>query len=216
MSEQQQLNLFTPFERLGAENSSIEGSGIGLVISHKLIGLMGGRIGIDSEIGKGSTFWIILPSSEKHTLTETKNDVSGANSELLSEPMNSTVKSSKNILYIEDDPANMRLVESVIKKYTTYSFLSAVNGNDGIDVAVKQQPDLILLDINLPDLNGFEVLQKLRSHRELINTPVVAVSANAMQHDVDKSLASDFFDYVTKPIDVSLLLNIINKIFVKD
>jgi len=177
---------------------------------------MGGRIGIDSEIGKGSTFWIILPSSETHTLTETKNDVSGANSELLSEQMNSTVKSSKNILYIEDDPANMRLVESIIKKYTTYSFLSAVNGNDGIDVAVKQQPDLILLDINLPDLNGFEVLQKLRSHRELINTPVVAVSANAMQHDVDKSLASDFFDYVTKPIDVSLLLNIINKIFVKD
>lgn len=216
LSEQQQLNLFTPFERLGAENSSIEGSGIGLVISHKLIGLMGGRIGIDSEIGKGSTFWIILPSSETHTLTETKNDVSGANSELLSEQMNSTIKSSKNILYIEDDPANMRLVESIIKKYTTYSFLSAVNGNDGIDVAVKQQPDLILLDINLPDLNGFEVLQKLRSHRELINTPVVAVSANVMQHDVDKSLASDFFDYVTKPIDVSLLLNIINKIFVKD
>ncbi len=119
LSEQQQLNLFTPFERLGAENSSIEGSGIGLVISHKLIGLMGGRIGIDSEIGKGSTFWIILPSSETHTLTETKNDVSGANSELLSEQMNSTIKSSKNILYIEDDPANMRLVESIIKKYTT-------------------------------------------------------------------------------------------------
>jgi len=216
LSEEQQLNLFTPFERLGAENSSIEGSGIGLVISHKLIGLMGGGIGIDSEIGKGSTFWITLPLSEKNTLAETKSNVSGSNSELLSESLNSTVKSSKNILYIEDDPANMRLVESVIKNYTAYRFLSAVNGSDGIDVAVKQQPNLILLDIDLPDLNGFEILQKLRSHRELTNTPVVAVSANAMQHDIDKALHSGFFDYVTKPIDVSLLLNIINKIFVED
>ena len=216
LSEEQQLNLFTPFERLGAENSSIEGSGIGLVISHKLIGLMGGGIGVDSEIGMGSTFWITLPSSEKNTLTEIRSDVSGINSELLSEPLNSTVKSSKNILYIEDDPANMRLVESVIKNYTAYSFLSAVNGIDGIDVAVKQQPNLILLDINLPDLNGFEILQKLRSHSELTNTPVVAVSANAMQHDIDKALNSGFFDYVTKPIDVSLLLNIINKRFVED
>jgi len=216
LSEEQQLNLFTPFERLGAENSSIEGSGIGLVISYKLIGLMGGEIGIDSEIGKGSTFWVKLPRSKKNTLSETKSDVYDANSELLSEPVNSTVKSSRNILYIEDNPANMRLVESVVKNYTTYSFLAAVNGSDGIEVAVKQQPNLILLDINLPDLNGFEVLQKLREHSELTNTPVVAVSANAMQHDIDKALNADFFDYVSKPIDVSLLLNIIKKILVED
>ena len=216
LSEEQQLNLFTPFERLGAENSSIEGSGIGLVISHKLISLMGGKIGIDSKIGKGSTFWVTLPLSKKNTLSETKSDVSDTNLELLSEPVNSTVKLSRNILYIEDNPANMRLVESVIKNYTEYNFLSAVTGIDGIEVAVKQQPNLILLDINLPDLNGFEVLQKLREHSELTNTPVIAVSANAMQHDIDKALNSGFFDYVSKPIDVSLLLNVINKILVED
>ena len=216
LSEEQQLNLFTPFERLGAENSSIEGSGIGLVISHKLISLMGGKIGIDIKIGKGSTFWVTLPLSKKNTLSETKSDVSDTNLELLSEPVNSTVKLSRNILYIEDNPANMRLVESVIKNYTEYNFLSAVTGIDGIEVAVKQQPNLILLDINLPDLNGFEVLQKLREHSELTNTPVIAVSANAMQHDIDKALNSGFFDYVSKPIDVSLLLNVINKILVED
>jgi len=208
LSEQQQLNLFTPFERLGAEKSSIEGSGIGLAISHKLIGLMGGEIGIDSETGKGSTFWITLPLSKTNSLTEVKSDVSEINSELV----NSTVKSSRNILYIEDNPANMRLVESVIKKYTKYNFLSAVNGSDGLDVAVKQQPNIILLDINLPDFNGFEVLRKLRLHSELTNTPVVAVSANAMQHDIDKALESGFYEYVSKPVDVSLLLNIINKV----
>jgi len=208
LSEQQQLNLFTPFERLGAEKSSIEGSGIGLAISHKLIGLMGGEIGIDSETGKGSTFWITLPLSKTNSLTEVKSDVSEINSELV----NSTVKSSRSILYIEDNPANMRLVESVIKKYTKYNFLSAVNGSDGLDVAVKQQPNIILLDINLPDFNGFEVLRKLRLHSELTNTPVVAVSANAMQHDIDKALESGFYEYVSKPVDVSLLLNIINKV----
>ena len=208
LSEQQQLNLFMPFERLGAENSSIEGSGIGLVISHKLIALMGGKIGIDSETGKGSTFWITLPLVKTNSLAEVKSDVSDVNSELV----NSAIKSSRSILYIEDNPANMRLVERVIKQYTKYNFLSAVNGYDGIDVAVKQQPNLILLDINLPDFSGFEVLQKLRSHSELTNTPIVAVSANAMQHDIDKALKSGFFDYVTKPIDVSLLLNIIKQL----
>lgn len=189
LSEQQQLNLFTPFERLGAENSSIEGSGIGLVISHKLISLMGGEIGINSEIGNGSTFWITLPLSKTDSPVEEKSDVSDVNSKLV----DSTVKSSRNILYIEDNPANMRLVDSVIKKHTKYNFLSAVNGNDGIDIAVKQQPNLILLDIDLPDFNGFEVLGKLREHSELINIPVIAVSANVMQHDIDKALESGFF-----------------------
>jgi len=216
LSEEQQLNLFTPFERLGAENSSIEGSGIGLVISLKLIGLMGGKMGVDSEIGKGSTFWITLPLSKRNSLSQLKSDVSNINSELLSEAVNSTVKSSRNILYIEDNPANMRLVETIIKTNTTYGLLSAVNGSDGIEVAVKHKPNLILLDVDLPDLNGFEVLQKLREHSELTNIPVVAVSANAMQHDIDKALNSGFFDYVAKPIDVPLLLNLINNILVED
>ena len=212
LSKEQQLNLFTPFERLGAENSSIEGSGIGLAISHKLIGLMGGEIGIDSEIGEGSTFWITLPLSKNNSLAETKGDVSDTNSERVY----STVKSSGNILYIEDNPANMRLVKSVINNHTKYGFLSAVNGRDGIDVAVKLQPNLILLDINLPDFNGFEVLQKLREHSELTDTPVVAVSANAMQHDIDKAINSGFLEYVTKPINVLLLLKTIDKILVDD
>lgn len=212
LSEEQQLCLFQSFKRLGAEHSNIEGSGIGLVITRKLIGLMGGEIGVDSEIGKGSTFWIILPLIKSKILSVTKNDIQDTESKHLVGSINKTVKDSKKVLYIEDNPANTRLIESTIDKFTACDCYSAVNGYDGVEKALKLKPDLILLDIDLPDINGYEVFKKLREYNELTNTPVVAVSANAMRPDIDKALDLGFFDYVTKPIDISTLINIVNKV----
>ena len=209
LSEEEQLHLFQPFERLGAENTSVEGSGIGLVITRKLIELMGGEIGVDSEIGCGCNFWITLPLAKKEMLV----DIRKSDSESLSDnSKNSTYNLSKKILYIEDNPANMRLVEKIIKKYTSFHFLSSVSGNDGINLAIKQKPDLILLDLNLPGINGFDVFEMIRKNKALSSTPVIAVSANSMQHDIDKALSQGFLDYIVKPVDIYSLRNILNKI----
>ena len=110
----------------------------------------------------------------------------------------------------------MRLVESLIKKHTSFELLSSLNGNDGIKMAIEQEPDLILLDLNLPDINGFDVFEKIRKNTVLKNTPIVAVSANAMQHDVDKALELGFLDYVKKPIDLFNLKNTLNKILIEN
>ena len=214
LSEEEQLHLFQPFERLGAENTSIEGSGIGLVITRKLIELMGGEVGVDSEVGSGSTFWVVLPLAKKEILVDI---IKSSESESLSNnPISSTHNLSKKILYIEDNPANMRLVENVINKYTSFELLSSLNGTDGINMAIEQKPDLILLDLNLPDVNGFDLFEKIRKNTVLKSTPVVAVSANAMQHDVDKALEMGFLDYVKKPIDIFNLKNMLNKILIEN
>ena len=102
------------------------------------------------------------------------------------------------------------------KKYTSFELLSSLNGNDGINMAIEHKPDLILLDLNLPDVNGFDVFEKIRKNMVLKSTPVVAVSANAMQHDVDKALELGFLDYVKKPIDIFSLKNMLNKILIEN
>lgn len=213
LSEEEQLHLFQPFERLGAENTGIEGSGIGLVITRKLIELMGGEIGVDSKTGCGCNFWIILPLAKKDILV----DISKSDSESLSDNSKSSTNNlSKKILYIEDNPANMRLVEKIIKKYTSFDFLSSVSGNDGINLAIKQKPDLILLDLNLPGINGFDVFEIIRKNNALSSIPVIAISANSMQCDIDKALGLGFLDYIVKPVDIYSLKNILNKILSED
>lgn len=214
LSEKDQLHLFQPFERLGAENTDVEGSGIGLVITRKLIELMGGEIGVDSKIGCGSTFWIVLPLAKKEILVDISK--SSESESLSNDYKNSTHNLSKKILYIEDNSANMRLVEDIIKKHTSFELLSSMNGNDGIKMAIEQKPDLILLDLNLPDMNGFDVFESIRKNMELKNTPVVAVSANAMQHDVDRAIELGFLDYIVKPIDLFSFKNMLNKILIEN
>jgi signal transduction histidine kinase/ActR/RegA family two-component response regulator len=213
LSEKEQLHLFQPFERLGAENTSVEGSGMGLVITRKLIELMGGEVGVDSKIGCGSTFWVILPLAKKEILV----DISKSDSELLSNnSKNSKHNLSNKILYIEDNPANFRLVENIIKKHTSFELLSSVSGNDGIKVAIEQKPYLILLDLNLPDISGFDVFEKIRENKELSNTPIIAVSANAMQYDIDKAIELGFLDYIVKPIDIFSFKNMLNNILIEN
>jgi PAS domain S-box-containing protein len=202
LTAEQQTQLFTAFNRMGAEQTGIEGTGIGLVITKNIIELMGGTIGVNSQPGKGCTFWIELPS--EFLLPEQSNIADNIKK---TEPSSDSVSEHKHvILYIEDNPANLRLVKQILGQNKNLHLFCAHEPFLGLELAVKHRPDLILLDINLPGLSGFEVLKKLRQSEDTRDTPVIAISANAMPRDIENGLAAGFNEYITKPIDVRLLL----------
>ena len=201
--------LFTSFNRLGEENGSVEGSGIGLVITKKLVELMGGNIGADSKLGVGSTFWVEFPSvSPSNSSVTAENNTTETNT-LLENNVKHTV------LYIEDNPANLRLVEQILSSRTNVNMISAPEPNLGLELAYTKLPDLILLDLNLPGMSGFEVLKKLKENDDTKNIPVFAVSANAMITDIEKGMDAGFDDYITKPVDVKTFIVSITKILKK-
>jgi PAS domain S-box-containing protein len=195
---EQLAQLFQPFNRLGQEAGGEEGTGIGLVVAKRLVELMGGTIGVESTVGAGSVFWFELISvAEPHLSTE-----EGEAAVLALPPVPRGTR-LHTLLYVEDNPANMKLVEQIITRHPDISLLTAVNGNSGIEIARATQPDVILLDINLPDINGFDALTILRSDPATAHIPVIAVSANAMPLDIDRGMKAGFFRYITKPIKVN-------------
>ncbi|MDH5473688.1 MAG: PAS domain-containing protein [Gammaproteobacteria bacterium] len=206
LSINQQKELFQPFHRLGAENTNIEGTGIGLVITKNIISQMNGRMGVESTPGTGSTFWIELPiDNGVATATNTRKD----------ETMNTThpdIQTTHTILYIEDNPSNIRLVAQLLKHRPHIKLIEAHEPVLGMNLAFKNTPDLILLDINLPGMNGFDVLKQLRKNNDLNNTPVFAVSANAMDEDIEKGKNAGFDNYITKPLDTVAFLRTIDKV----
>lgn len=206
LSRQQQSQLFKAFSRLVPEQSNIEGTGIGLVLSRNIVELMGGSIGMDSQPGKGSTFWVELPVD---TLPSAQNKVPDKKHAAQS-PVSGNPEHEFTVLYIEDNPANLRLVTQLLGRRSNVHMWSAHTPLLGLELAAEHKPDLILLDINLPDMDGFEVLKLLRQGETCRNTPVFAISANAMPKDIEKGLAAGFDDYITKPIDVSNFLHAVD------
>jgi PAS domain S-box-containing protein len=206
LSQEQQANLFQSFDRLGAEHSGIEGTGIGLVITKNIMELMRGNIGLDSSPGKGSTFWIELPVGTSET-GQKNNPIqnSGEDSDV-----NTDANKSYSVLYIEDNPANLRLVTQLLARQENIHVWSAHEPLLGLELAMEHKPDLILLDINLPGMDGFEVLQNLRKQQATSKTPVIAVSANAMPVDIEKGMEAGFDDYITKPINIKTLLHAVS------
>ena len=199
LSPEQLAQLFQAFNRLGQEAGGEEGTGIGLVVAKRLVELMGGTIGVESSVGVGSVFWFeLIPDADPLLAIEESEAAAGAQAHV---PREARLHSS--LLYVEDNPANMKLVEQIIARHPEISLLTAVNGNSGIEIARDKQPDVILMDINLPDINGFEVLKILRSEPATAHIPVIAVSANAMPLDIETGLKAGFFRYITKPIKVN-------------
>jgi PAS domain S-box-containing protein len=190
--------LFQPFNRLGQEAGGVSGTGIGLVVTKKLVELIGGRIGVESTVGSGSTFWIdllVAPPPALHPGSSAGNAAA--------EAQRSTGGRQRSVLYVEDNPANMLLVEELIARFPDLRMLTAVNGNLGIEKARACLPDLILMDINLPGLSGIEAMKILRKDPLTAGVPIVALSANAMPRDIQKGMDAGFFRYITKPIKVA-------------
>jgi PAS domain S-box-containing protein len=194
--------VFEPFERLGAEGSAIEGTGIGLAISKTLVEEMGGAIGFRSEIGIGSSFWFDINVSDDQAFDSDLSNKSQAGSDI-------ALKGRHTILYVEDNPANLLLMEKIVHSVPNLSLISSENAELGLALAVSTKPSLILMDINLPGMDGFDALRRLGEHRETKNIPVVAVSAKAFPEDVKKGLNAGFKAYVRKPIVVDSVLEVI-------
>ena len=195
--------LFKPFERLESAYEGIEGTGIGLALTKKLVDAMHGNIGVESIEGEGSTFWFELPLSS--ALTEDKTHEPHK-----LDPDPATCDSYR-VLYIEDNPANLKLMQKIMATRKNIDLLSAVNAEAGLDIAFNQPLDLILLDINLPGMDGFEALRQLRDNPATQNTPVIAVTANAMKYDIERGKTAGFNDYLTKPIDVTQFFELLDR-----
>jgi PAS domain S-box-containing protein len=192
--------MFQPFNRLGAEGSNIEGTGIGLTITRRIVEMMSGAVGVDSEIGAGSTFWLELPLESLHEPALQRPATVSATTQ------RSDTAQQHTVLYIEDNPANLRLVEQIIGQRKNIRLLTAHTPQFGIELAQAYHPDLILLDINMPDMDGYQVLAILKADASLAPIPVVAVTSNAMEHDIERGLAAGFSEYITKPLNVFYFL----------
>lgn len=194
--------LFIPFERLEPAYSGIEGSGIGLALSRKLTEAMGGVIGVESVAGAGSRFWVEFPLVVEEN-TEPLPDLIALQAEL---------SNSRTVLYIEDNPSSLRLVERSISGRLGLVMLNAPNAELGLEMARNHRPDIILLDINLPGMNGFEALNILQHDTLTRDIPVIAITANAMECDIKKGLDAGFVDYLTKPLDIIQLVILLGKL----
>ena len=197
LAPEQVAQLFQPFNRLGKEASAEEGTGIGLVVSKRLVDLMGGTIGADSIVGVGSVFWIELSLAKAPQLA-----VLAAERAALAPPKIAAGTPLRTLLYVEDNPANLELVEQLIARRPDLRLLSAAEGNLGIEFARAYQPEVILMDINLPGISGIEAMKILHADPATAHIPIVALSANAVPRDIEKGLEAGFFNYLTKPIKV--------------
>lgn len=190
--------LFQPFNRLGQEDSSEEGTGIGLVVSKRLVELMGGDIGALSTVGVGSEFWFELNLAEPHVLALDANPM-----DVASFPLSGDGIALRTLLYVEDNQANMELVAQLIARRTDMRLLRAQDGLRGMAMARVHQPDVILMDINLPGISGLQALGLLRDDPVTRHIPVLALSANAMPRDMERGIEAGFYRYLTKPIKIN-------------
>jgi len=197
--------LFLPFERLGAEQTEVEGTGIGLALSRRLAEAMGGTLGVSSELGQGSTFWIELPETEGpvERFERLQGDAAMA-------PAPSESTRRHTIVYIEDNLSNLRLVERVVTQGDDVDLIASMQGGLGVELVREHQPDLVLLDLHLPDIPGEEVLRRLQDDLRTAAIPVVVLSADATSGKADLVLAAGARAYLTKPLDLVELKRLVD------
>ncbi|MDR3627067.1 MAG: ATP-binding protein, partial [Ignavibacteriaceae bacterium] len=197
--------LFNPFERIGAERTETEGTGLGLAISKKLIEAMKGKIGVESEVGKGSIFWIELPQTESQiNRYERVDGLKGRETEI--------AQNSGTILYIEDNLSNIQLVEQILETHRpSINLITNIYGGNAVHLAIDYKPGLILLDLDLPDIHGSKVIKLLQDEPRTSAIPVIVLSADAMTKQIEQLMEIGAKDYLIKPIDVVLFLKVVDE-----
>jgi CheY-like chemotaxis protein/two-component sensor histidine kinase len=203
IAKEKLARLFTPFDRLDAEQSGVEGTGLGLALCQRLMNAMGGDIGVESVIGKGTALWIDLPAVESPLKAFPKGIEVATDDVSRSE--------GGRILYIEDNLSNLTLVEQMLAEQPHIELLTAMQGSLGLDLARKHLPDLILLDLHLPDIRGHEVLVRLRADKLTREIPVVVISADATRGQIQRLLAAGARNYLTKPLDIGEFFRVIEE-----
>jgi PAS domain S-box-containing protein len=205
LSAEKLAQLFQPFNRLGQDMGGVAGTGIGLVVTKRLAELMGGAIGVESTVAQGSVFWCELILAAAPQLAAENGEA-----EDVAAPQLSGRAMPRTLLYVEDNPANMKLVEQLIARRPDMRLLTAENGTLGIELARSSQPNVILMDINLPGISGIEAMKILREDCVTAHIPIVALSANAMPRDIAIGMEAGFFRYLTKPIKVKEFMDTLN------
>nr|WP_298056990.1 ATP-binding protein [uncultured Halomonas sp.] len=196
IAPERQHELFEPFNRLDAEGGTIEGSGIGLAITRELVERMSGDIGVESQLGQGATFWFTLPTANAEISTDER---------LTPNAVYTPPATTFTLLYIEDNPANQRLMQDVIEEMDEIVLEIAPNAEIGLELMRHCAPALVLMDIHLPGMNGYQALDTMRRDPQLHALPVVALSANAMPSDIKRGLEAGFDAYLTKPLEIDKL-----------
>jgi CheY-like chemotaxis protein len=195
--------VFAPFDRLGAEQGGVEGTGLGLSLSKALLEAMGGVIGVESAPGVGSTFWLELPRTESPLRAEDADFGADRVEPALARP--------RTVLYIEDNVPSAQLMERIFSRWPDVKLISAMQGGLGVELARQHTPDLILLDLHLPDIQGLEVLQRVRSDPTTRSIPIVVTSADATPGQIARLRAAGADDYLTKPLDILRFSEVVRK-----
>jgi PAS domain S-box-containing protein len=200
-----QAKLFTPFERLGAEQTGVEGTGLGLALSKRLLEMMGGSIGVQNNPDRGATFWMELPLVQD-PVTQIETAIPVAATPVA--PANH--QRQRIVLYVEDNLSNITLIEHIIVHRPHVKLVAAMQGRLGLDLAREHRPDLVLLDLHLPDISGEDVLHGLRQEPALQNTPVIIISADATRGRIERLQSMGVLDYLPKPLDIKRFLQLLD------
>lgn len=204
--EDRQDDLFQPFNRMGAENTDVEGAGIGLYVARELLTLMDGRIGFKNSTEQGAVFWFVLPLAPAPVIPAEEGVA------LLPDILTDYSMLSGRILYVEDNLMNLQLMQGIINLCPGLTLMSAHNAELGLEMANRQNPDMIILDINLPGMSGFEALEKLKEMNIVPGIPVIALSAATSKEDISNGLEAGFLKYLTKPMGVQEILQAIKSV----
>ncbi len=205
IAEAHMSRLFAPFDRLGTEQTEVEGTGLGLALTRRVVEAMGGTIGATSVAGQGSTFWVEFTDATPEDSPDVPSPAAADS------PAGATPARDATILYVEDNLANVRLVQRILTQRTGIELITAMQGSLGLELARSQHPDLVLLDLNLPDMPGVEVLRRLRADVATASIPVVVISADATARQVERLRQEGAADFLSKPFDVGQFLAVVDQ-----